>query len=85
MKYRSKTMKPGERVVHNSLPHGRSYGDGGWRYWTERDVAVDDGEAERIRCHCEWVTEAPIHYGTREALTETGELHSSHLRIERQT
>lgn len=71
MRYRNTTPGPGERVVHNFPCRERRYGEDGWRYWTE---PVEDAKGgPRVRCHCDWTSVVPEHYGTVSVITESGE------------
>lgn len=74
MKYRSTKAGPGERVVHNFPAHGRAFGVDGFRYWVE--LADVDDRAPRIRCHCDWTSKVPEHYGTRAYVDEQGVQHA---------
>lgn len=69
IRYRSKTVAPGARLVHNFPPgppedrgRDRPYGLEGFRYWVTDEPPGSYGNEHR--CYCGWL-DGREHYGTR--------------------
>lgn len=68
-RYRSKTTKDGQRLVHNFYPgppddpgRNRAYGDTGFRFWI-----TDEPNPNERRCYCGWL-DGREHYSTVRAI-----------------